>query len=277
MSNAPASAHQDRQAWLVEFIARRQQETVWVLYAIGVLFALLPIILGIRYHTDHLWLCIWGALMALSAWGIAVWQTARGPGVGDVDNSRMLLIVFGGLFGLYTTWLGFMLGWDWWDTFESMVKGEPEQTWRIVIVVLAIVGGLGILFASLQMGRSEERTNPALRVLMYGYNAVLTGVLLLSILVVINVLVYLKFPAYADFTSESIYTLSPRSKSILLALEKPTKIFALLGNDLIAAEVRNLLADCREVNPKIDVKYLSPDQDIIDVNELSRRYGISER
>src|SRR5438445_12469218 len=177
MSTTPpsASAPQNRSPWLVTKVAENPSQTGWILYALGILLVLVPILLGIFYHTEYLWVCIWGALVALECLGLAIWQTVRPGSMDEHDHARGLLLLAGGLFGLSTTLLGFGLGYDWWDVFTSWINGTPEKGWRIYVVLLAIVGGLGIMFASLQLGRSQERTNPGLRVLLYGYNAVLMG------------------------------------------------------------------------------------------------------
>ncbi len=56
--------------------------------------------------------------------------------------------------------------------------------------ILALVGGLGLMFASIQIGRGMERQNQRVRLLIYGNNAVLMSLLLLAVLVIPNVLAY---------------------------------------------------------------------------------------
>ena len=46
------------------------------------------------------------------------------------------------------------------------------------------------MFASLQLGKGLERQNQNIRRLIYGYNAVMTGLLLLAVLTLVNVLAY---------------------------------------------------------------------------------------
>ena len=53
--------------------------------------------------------------------------------------------------------------------------------WHLWVCLLALFGGLALMFVSLLPARAVERTDPALRRLLYGYNAVLSGLLMLAI------------------------------------------------------------------------------------------------
>src|SRR5207249_3961284 len=112
-----------------------------------------------------------------------------------------------------------------------------------------------------------------------GYNAVLTGLLLLAILMVVNVLVHNYVTASFDWTESGIYTLSDRSKNILQALDKPTKIYAVLfaGSDVSRDEVKNLLDSCQAVNSKVQVEYVAPDLDVAKMRRLAQEYQFNER
>src|SRR5260370_18542736 len=78
-------------------------------------------------------------------------------------------------------------------TFEGDLEDGRQDAWGVFLCGVDLVGGLALMFASSQLGRSVERTSPNLRRYLYGYNAVLTGLLLLSILAVANVLTYVKW------------------------------------------------------------------------------------
>src|SRR5205085_2492238 len=117
------------------------------------------------------------------------------------------------------------LTYHWWGHITGGMKTlQGKEGWRVWVVVIALLGGLALMFVSVQLGRAEERSNPMLRRLVYGYNAVLTGVLVLAILVVANVLVSVHFSTPYDWTSQSIYSLSSRSENLLENLQKPTKV-----------------------------------------------------
>src|SRR5207253_1154212 len=139
--------------------------------------------------------------------------------------------------------------------------------------------GLAIMFISLMPLRAVERSNAVLRRLLYGYNAALTGLLVLAILMVLNVLVYNYVTPSFDWTESGIYTLSDRSKNILQALEKPTKIYAVwfASSDLERRELETLLGNCRAVNDKVQVEYVAPDLDIGKITKLRNEYQFNER
>src|SRR5262249_57451715 len=97
----------------------------------------------------------------------------------------------------------------------------------IMICVLAAVGGLVLMFASLQLARSVERVSAGMRRLLYGYNAVLTGLLLFAILGLLNVLAYVEMPPFSwfgkrlDWTPAHIHTLSQKSIDLLTSDNLP--------------------------------------------------------
>jgi len=95
----------------------------------------------------------------------------------------------------------------------------------------------------------------AVKVTLHGYNAALTGLLLLAILIVVNVLAYNYFTLSFDWTESGIYTLSDKSKNILQALEKPTKVYAVMvsNKDVLIREVRTLLDNCRAVTLELGI------------------------
>ena len=94
--------------------------------------------------------------------------------------NKMLVVLVGGLIGLGLVCLGVILAVKWWDTLTSGRAAWKEfKPWA---PVLSILGGLGIMFVSLLSLRSEEGVNPGARRLIYGYNVVLTGLLVLAVL-----------------------------------------------------------------------------------------------
>src|SRR5438445_12855703 len=102
MSTTPpsASAPQNRSPWLVTKVAENPSQTGWILYALGILLVLVPILLGIFYHTEYLWVCIWGALVALECLGLAICQTVWRVTMEEHDHARGLLLLVGGVLGL---------------------------------------------------------------------------------------------------------------------------------------------------------------------------------
>lgn len=192
----------------------------------------------------------------------------------------MTMLAVGGVSGFLIWVLSLVLAYRWSATiFGGLEAWQGSNWWQLWVCILAMVGGLAIMFISLLPARAVERSNVVLRRLLYGYNAVLAGLLLLAILMVVNVLVYNYVTASFDWTESGIYTLSERSKNILKALEKPTKVYAVLiaGNELARSEVETLLDNCRAVNNRLQVEYVAPDLDRAKISKLREDYQFNDR
>src|SRR5262249_45118703 len=119
---------------------------------------------------------------------------------------------------------------------------------------------------------------------LYGYNAFFGAVLLLTILFVVNVMAYVPFWPFSyanatyDWTESTIYTLSPGSRELLASLDKPVKVYVLLpsGDEFVLREMRTLLDNCKAINPKLEVEYLSRDLNPEAVIKLEQDYQIPE-
>ena len=68
---------------------------------------------------------------------------------------------------------------------------------------------------------------------MYGYNAVLTGLLVLAVLVVLNIVLFAMFPFSFEWSkSRGAHTLSESSKHLLSSLRENTTLYVLLPRRL---------------------------------------------
>jgi hypothetical protein len=195
--------------------------------------------------------------------------------------TRILVMLSGGLFGLYLLGFGLYLAGAWWEYIGGGLETwQGKEGWRIWIFLLLVSSALAVMFLSLQLGRTEERTNPLLRRLLYGYNAVLSGILVLSILCVANVLAHAYFKPNYDWTTASIYSLSSRSENILEGLNKTTKIYVILPKQDELDTLRRmqaLLDNCQAVSRKIQAEYLSPDIDRERITQLQDKYKFTDR
>src|SRR5207249_2194528 len=105
---------------------------------------------------------------------------------------------------------------------------------RAVLPLPILIFGMAIAFISLLLARADERSSAFLRRLLYGYNALVQGVLAVLIIVLANVFVAMKFSKPLDFTSATFYTLSPTSETLLRSLDKPVKVIVILDpNDFL--------------------------------------------
>jgi hypothetical protein len=134
------------------------------------------------------------------------------------------------------------------------------------------------MFVSLTLARTQQHASPVLRRLLYGYNAVLTGLLLLAVLVVVNIMAYMYLPTDADWTKGGLHTISARTKSILESLDKPLKVYVFTSTreDRAFEDMRILLEKCQEATNKLQVETLLRDLDPERLQELYRRYQRDE-
>jgi hypothetical protein len=201
------------------------------------------------------------------------------------ERRLVVLLIVGTLVALKMIGWGIGLTVNWWGTVTGGLEEWHKNWWRLMLCELLVFGGLAVMFGLLQAARSEERTNPSLRRVVYGYNVVLTAVLVLIILVHLNVFTYLPVAPFTwaqqtyDWTENKIYSLSPGSKELLQRLDKPVKVYVLLpsSDEFALREVRTLLDNCKAVNRRIEVEELSPDLSPQAVAQLEKKYDLPER
>ncbi|MCI0639130.1 MAG: GldG family protein [Gemmataceae bacterium] len=248
-----------------------------ILGAIGALTALGLILLkkvGWEWAPETLGLL----LLGLTFMGCGVWLfLASGPEL-SLSRMRYLVLVLGGLSGLIIALatLGRALIWRE-DVFAGgLAAWQGPNAWRVWLCAYVGLGGLALMFASLVLGKADVRVNPVLRRTLYGYNAVLTGLLLLAFLIVLNIVFYAQFPFSFDWSaSRGLHTLSPSTKSLLANLDRPTSVFVTVTRAQLLSEVNNMLDNAKQVNPgKFHVKYLNPDnvRDRPEIEDLSKRF-----
>jgi hypothetical protein len=192
------------------------------------------------------------------------------------NRLRILVLVVGGLTGLFITLAAVLRIYAWWSpVFGAGVRTwQGEDSWKLWVCIYAVIAGLAIMFASLLLARADVRTNPVLRRLLYGYNAVLSGLLMLALLVVLNIAVYVSFPFTIDWTqTRGMHTLESGSKNVLEGLKEPTRIYVLMAHgDMLTKEVRQLLENATAYSSKLQVQYISPDQEPRLYGEIAKKY-----
>jgi hypothetical protein len=272
--------------WL-EVVGKERKVTGTALLAAAGLLLLIPILVGYFWRWEYLDVCLWGLFLSLTAAFAGLWQFIREPDrdMTNADAGRYLVLLVGGLFGLGTFILGGFLTYHWWTLAYA---GGPEL-WRkqwlyIALSQGAMIAGMVLMFVSMQAARGRERSNATLRLLLYGTNAVTTGWLLLYVLTAVNVLAYSRMPPFTafdknvDWTESSLYTLEPASVGTLRELNKPVKAYVLLPSRReFKRDVEILMNNCRAVNPRFEVEYLSPDLNQDQVKELAKKYKVLSR
>jgi hypothetical protein len=271
-----------KQSNLFTTMAAKRTQTAYALFGIAAVFAVIALLVGIKYRSEYVVVVLWAGLLALVATAGGAWRLiAESERDGSPENMRLLILAIGGLFGFITVlFLGFGLVFKWWDTITGgWETWQGKDGWRIWACLLAIVGGLILMFISLQLARGDEHGSAGVRRLLYGYNTVLSGLLVLLILIVVNVLGYIPWGPFAwlnttyPWAKSSIYSLSPQSDKILDSLDKPLTIYVIMPkNDQFYHDMKALLDNCREVRSSIQVRYLSPDLDQEEVGRLAEQY-----
>jgi len=236
---------------------------------------------GIWFVMDKGWLIVYPEaigvfVVAMVFAGAGFWLAIAKPEEVTAHSLRVLVLIVGGLTGLALTLATLLRIFAWWRTvFGAGVKTwQGPEAWRFWVCIYGVLAGLAIMFGSLLLARADVRTNAVMRRLLYGYNTLLTGLLMLAILVVLNVMVYVTYPYTFDWTqTRGIHTLSPSTKNLLEGLKEPAKVYVIMSpNSPLYAEMRQLLDNARAYSDLLQVQYVSPDQDRTTYKDLEKRF-----
>jgi hypothetical protein len=279
-----------------ERLAAKQKNVPIVLIVGGLALLAIPISNVALYRWQSLAVFIWGTLLSLFVVAVGLWNVLS-PVTGTVrdraDRLRVtVLLVLAGV-GLLTALLGLLLPFssppfsltNYPDIFAGGVRKwrERDNALAVMRLAAALLGGLVLMFIGLTQARAFERTSPNLRRLLYGYNAILTTLLLLLICGLINLLPYSGVQPFSyaneamDWTRAGIHTLHPATKNVLAELKEPVKVYVLAppGNR-VAFEMTELLEKCRTINPQLSWEQLSRDRNILAVAELMQEYQLPD-
>ncbi len=158
MSSNPQQPSPTPAAPFERWVPYRRQINI-ALLVLAVAFAIVPIYLSIRAHGVQAALgpvFVWGVVMALVSLlaGLVGFGSMTQGRVTEAEKIRVLLLCTGGLLGLTTALLGFVLPFT--DYKEDLSGGLTS--WRahpgaLIWPGLALIGGFGLMFASIQLGR----------------------------------------------------------------------------------------------------------------------------
>jgi|GEM_PF-301991 len=192
------------------------------------------------------------------------------------SNIRIMVLIVGGCTGLVIALMTLAQMWIWRETLTGGLPAwRGENGWRIWLCVYLELFGLGLMFGSFMLAKTDIRVNPVLRRVLYGYNAIFTGLLLIAFLAILNVFVYAIYPMTYDWSADrGVYNISDSTKGILEKLNEPTTIYVLVSPRAprLYKDVKTLLDNCRTVSDKLSVEYISPDKDLYKYETLARRY-----
>jgi hypothetical protein len=246
----------------------------YVLIGLAAAVAVVPVVMSIRMKSNAVShpLFLWGCAVAvcLLSGGLFNVGYPQSGQVSEVERQRLVLMMVGGATGLATAILGIALALSRQFPYREQLAGGLE-TWRahpaaLIVPLVVLLAGLVMMFACLQLGRGMERSSQSVRRLVYGYNAVLSSLLLLLVLAIPNVLAYAKpfnsfFGQTYDATKLRVYTLSDSTKNFLRGLQEPVTVYVMLPSGAPwTQDVKTLLENCRAYTSKIDAE-------IVPVNE----------
>jgi hypothetical protein len=238
------------------------------------------------YQVASIWAGGVALLTLLSAgwlWTQPVDPTAPEAGV------RKEVLAFGGTVGFLTVMAGAFLGYRWHQSLVLWVGGgDPSEAKWVLYAAAVFLVGLLIMFASLQLARTEQRSNAALRRVLYGFNSVFVGLLLLLLLVIVNVFVFIRVPNTL-VTNDSAFTgLSDESKRFLHSLDKPVHAYLIMPEhhpvviqgvvryDSLYSDCRGLLSQSEDESRNFHAVYLSPAFDRERIAALMQRLNVRE-
>ncbi len=268
----------------------RRYKTVSIVLGILVLPAgLIPILAWELYRWDALPVIVWGIIfmgIMVSASAISWYSGKPETRLTDANRLRLSFLTLLGGLGVATAGLGLALPFStehYRDVFSGGMKVWRQNGWMLFRVAIALVGGLVLIFIGLQLARIWERTSPAMRRLLYGYNAILTSILLILIVGLINLLPYSGVQPFSyaneamDWTRAGIHTLNPATKSVLAELKEPVKVYVIGSTrDRVAFEMTALLDKCRAIASQLSWEQLSRDRNPGMVVELMQKYQLPD-
>ncbi len=267
------------QETLVQALRARQAGLSLFLIALGSILVLFGVWLRFRIFSERP-----GALYPLWLAPLLLGLVLAGSGAFlrlnpqlSPSGARFAVLAVGGLSGLVLALMTFCLAWIWRDDvfFANVAGWNSERGWRVWLCGYLQLYSLALIFGSLLLARADIRVNPILRRTLYGYNAVLTGLLLLVFLVTLNIVVYASYPFTFDWTKEKgLYALSKQSIDVLEKLREPVTAYVIINpRSSRFSDIKHLLDNCQHVTDLLSVEYIHPDRDFERYRKLMAEYS----
>jgi hypothetical protein len=163
----------------------------------------------------------------------------------------------------------------WWAPLTSAIReGQRTGLWKPGVVLFAVLTALAAMFICLQAARKYERADATLRRFVYGYNAVLAGLLLAALLVLGNLGIHLWYPRYLDTTEGGFYSLSDVTQRFVSELQRPVRVYVVLPEaDDSLLSVDSMLTQMHDLNPKyFTFERVSPQQNRGVLRDLNKKF-----
>jgi hypothetical protein len=213
-------------------------------------------------------------LFSMLCLAMALWLTST-PAP-DAFATRVFVLVFGGATGTILFLMTMARAFVWRDQvfFSGMSVWQGDESWQLWLCVYLQLIALALMFGSLLLARADIRANAVLRRVLYGYNAVLNGLLVVQMLLVLNIVLYAMVPYTFNWTQTlGLHALAESSKNVLHKLKQPTHVFVLMSANMASqSDVRSLLDNLQAESNKVEVKFISPDRDLPDYSDLADKF-----
>lgn len=280
-----STANQPPTSGLIPLLTRNRKAVAYGFLVIAVAFLGLAAYVGFQHGRDYwretaLSLGVGVAFLGLGLWQL---QDPHALGLGERKTTHFVVLIAGGVLGLALVLLSIDFGYRWWEVLSGGPDKWREEPAKLIGVIGGMLAGLAVLFVSLSVARAEDEDDPTLRRLLYGYSTVLAGLLLFGILLILNVLAYLRLPQPSDWTTDQIYTLSPKSQEILRNLEKPVRVVAIFATRQDVGrhpgyyqDVSNLLKNAAAVGRKFSYREVMRGLQPVEMGELREKYFVDE-
>lgn len=290
---APSSTNS---GWSMERLLPYEKQIGFGLVVIGLLLLAIPIANWMKFRNNSLAVLGWGACLTLFVIGVGLYAVMPPPPGSDVQSRaerlRWIFLLTAGGVGAITALLGLILPFC---TMPMSLTNYPEiftggptswrtHGWEVGRCVGALIGGLVLMFIGLQLARPVQRTSMSMRRWLYGYNSILSTLLLLFILVLVNLLPYTAVKPFSwameatDWTSGQLYSLHPATKNLLAELKEPVKVYVLIptGMVLVGRDVETLMDNCRAINPLFTWERLSRDRNRGEIDRLTKQFQLPD-
>ena len=215
--------------------------------------------------------------MCVLCLGCVLWLNT---GQFDEFGIRLFVLIFGGSSGviLFFETLGRAYLWRQDIFLGGTAAWQGDNAWHFWLCAYLMFISLVLMFASFNLARADIRKHVALRRVMYGYDTVVQGLLLIGVMAILNVVIYALVPFSFDWTqSRGAYALAEASKNLIAKLPKETNIIVLLPQGHpVYKDTRNLMDNCEAIGNKLKVQYFSPDANPIEYETLARNFPVIE-
>ena len=280
----PTPSRQELRQSVIEQLVAQEKQVAYALIGIGLALLAIPIGVSYAYGSNGAHISIWGGVLAALA--LLAGSVLLTPVTGQItptERMRLVLLTLGGASGFFTALLGLILPFT--DPFQEVFTGGflewRKNPWPLIWVGLALLGGLLLMFLSLQLARGLERSHAVLRRLVYGYNAVVSSLLLFIILALVNVLSYVTLWPFdvmgqtIDWTKNRQFTLNEGFVKLLKDLDQPVQVYGIvMQSNIRLDEIESLLRNARDTAPRyFHYEILSRDSNFTKVAELQKKFN----